>query len=138
MDRSRGDGNPGLRGDILSKFALLLLLVGLAGCAATSQDNSTTVEFQTALSSEATFRNLTKPVRDCFHGHAFTSNFYPEAKEGEITVRSGGDIFVMAFVHLLVAPAGTGSKVTMTFRNTLKPLFANAPAWAKGETAACS
>lgn len=125
------------RTSIAGHLAIAILMLTVAGCAATGPENSDKMVISTALSSEQTFRNLNKPIRECFTSFAFNSNFYPDAKEGEITLMSKGDIFQAVWIAVDVKPTPTGSSATVTYRRVFEPYTKTMNEWAQGRPAAC-
>jgi hypothetical protein len=109
----------------------------IGGCAATGPENSSQLMIDTPLSSEQTFRNLNKPMRECFSMFSYTANFFPEAKEGEIALNSQGDIFKAQWIYIEVKPSPAGATAKVTYRNVFQPYTAPLKEWAHGRPAAC-
>ena len=89
--------------------SLLAACVLASGCAATGPENSSVATLTSPLTSEATFRNLNRMVQSCLDNFAIQSLYYPEAKEGEITLKSKGDIFTATWIAIMVKPDNSGS-----------------------------
>lgn len=118
--------------------ASLTVMAAASGCAPTGPDNSSSILIESPLSSEATFRNLNKAIRQCYTGFEFHSNYFPEAKEGEISLRSRGDIFQAVWIAVVVKPAPNGATAEVTYRNFYEPLTKPMTDWATGRGDACS
>lgn len=123
---------------------LICALLPLAGCSYThslAPKNSKSISEASPLSSEQTYRAMLPVLRDCYGaGMVIESNYFPEAKEGEILIAMTGETVRVEFAKMTIAPSGSGSVVTMVRRTGL----ANAdgfdqalPEWILGKDGRC-
>jgi hypothetical protein len=122
----------------LSATIIAIMATLIAGCAATGPENSQRTNIASPLTSEATFRNLNRMVQTCLDNFAIQAMFYPEAKEGEITLKSRGDIFTATWIAITVKPASTGATAEVIYRNIYEIYTKPMQSWATGEKTSCS
>lgn len=119
-------------------LSLIAACILATSCAATGPDNSSEATLTSQLSSEATFRNLNRMVQSCLDNFDIQSLYYPEAKEGEITLKSKGDIFTATWIAILVKPDKSGSTAAVTYRHIYEVYVKPMQAWATGDKTTCS
>lgn len=123
------------------KRVLSLAIIGLvvSGCGSQlGPGNSVTASVASKHSSEATFRNLLAVAKDCYpDAITIRSNYFPEAKEGEIELLSVNDFGNRQFATFLVKPAASGSVVTMTRMARHKSYDEALPEWINGNARLC-
>lgn len=123
---------------------LLILAAALAmaaGCTTTSnitQANSTELRASSPTSSERTFRAMLPVLRDCYPvKFAIDSNYFPDAKEGEITLAVQNDSARLEMAKMAITPQGTGSIVTMRRPKNYDGFDKAFPEWVKGNDGGC-
>jgi hypothetical protein len=122
-------------------FLAAAVLAALAGCTTTSNitaANSTEIRASSPNSSERTFRAMLPVLRDCYPvKFAIDSNYFPDAKEGEITLAVQGETARLEMAKMIIAQQGSGALVTMR-RPKNYDGFDNAfPEWVKGNDGGC-
>jgi hypothetical protein len=126
---------------IIRPACALVALSLVAGCAYTSlisPTNSKSVVQASAASSEQTYRTMLPVLRECFPTlTAIESNYFPDAKEGEIMVARSTDNVRIELAKMTISPAGTGSTVTMMRHPGFDKLDAVLPAWVNGKDGGC-
>lgn len=121
------------------RLGTLIFSAAIAGCAGPlGPDNSVTSTTSSRHSSEQTFRNLLRVMKDCYpDSMTIRSNFFPEAKEGEIELFSGNDFGNIPFANWTVKPAPTGSTVTQVRSTRTRGLDASLSEWVDGNSRQC-
>jgi len=124
------------------RVALVLIAVcaTLSGCGGgqLAPDNSVTSTVASTRSSEVTYRNILKVTKDCYpDAVTVRSNYFPEAKEGEIELLSVHELGNNQFAVLLVKPTPNGSLVTMTRKTRHKAFDEALPEWVDGNSRLC-
>ena len=111
-----------------------------AGCASPlTVGNSQQTSVQSTASSEATYRALLPVLKECFPTQfAIESNYFPDAREGEVTIAATGDgSFRIEYAKLKVTPAPSGSTVAMTYKANFPKLAPVLPQWVAGKDGGC-
>lgn len=125
---------------MLKTIAFCIACVAIGGCATPlGPDNSITISVASPHSSEQTFRNLLKVMKDCYPDSlTIRANYFPEAKEGEIDLYTANDFGNIPFGTWTVKPASAGSTVTQVrSTRTGKQLDATLPEWIDGNAQRC-
>jgi len=126
----------------MTKYLAAVTAVALlAGCASPlDKSNSATSTYSSTLSSERTYRNMLGALRECFPigGVVIESNYYPEAKEGELNVAAIADAYYrIDHAKFKIVPTPTGSLVETTRRADMPKISAAVPEWAAGKDGGC-
>lgn len=124
------------------KLALLIAASSLlAGCSYTSTlkpDTAIETVQMSAAPSEETFRTILPMLRECYPiNMAVESNYFPEAKEGEIAIAMTTTNVRVEFARMFISPAGTGSKVRMQRAKNFEAFDKALPAWIAGADGDC-
>lgn len=122
--------------NLVVSAVMATLLVGCYG--PLGPDNSSTSTIASKHSSEQTFRNLVRVLKDCFPDNmTIRSNFFPEAKEGEIDAFGVSEFGNIPFGTWTIKPAPSGATVTQV-RSTRNPkVDAVLPEWIEGNSRQC-
>ncbi|MDM0024108.1 hypothetical protein [Variovorax saccharolyticus] len=121
------------------KALLLISLAVLAGCAMPLTPENSTRETRTSeVGSERTYRNLLTVMRECFpDGVTIEPVYFPEAKEGEITVLGGDPSTRIEILRMQIAPSGDKATVTFQRRHRATVIVAAYGPWMAGKDAGC-
>lgn len=123
--------------EFLLAAAAAVVCTGCAGPLGPANSITTTVSSRH--SSEQTFRNLLRVMKECYpDGLTIRPTFFPEAKEGEIDIIGGNEFGAIPFGTWTVKPSASGSIVTQV-RSTRTParLDATLPEWIEGSSREC-
>lgn len=124
----------------MKRNALIASVVLLAGCAGPlTADNSVTTTAVSKHSSEQTFRNMLRVMKECYpDGLVIRPTFFPEAKEGEIDIYYANDFGNIPFASWYVSPSSTGATVKQVRRNrSPSKLDLTLPEWIEGDATNC-
>jgi len=123
----------------MARWLTVFMAVAISGCAnftleeAKTQQN--TVNIQT--SSEAAYRKLTDAAKERCYTLQVEAQYYPEAREGVISLVTRSDTLRFTWVKFEVKPAGADATITTTYRMDF-PKFSNAAAaWSRDSSAPC-
>lgn len=125
---------------MLKTISLCIACALIGGCAAPlGPNNSITTSASSPHSSEQTFRNLLRVMKDCYPDSlTIRANYFPEAKEGEIDIYTANDFGNIPFGTWTVKPAPSGSNVTQVrSTRTSKELDATLAEWIEGNSRRC-
>jgi hypothetical protein len=119
-----------------------LLLVAaslLAGCVSViDAQNSVGSEYVSQNTTEVTYRNLVRAMNECYpQGFTIASNYFPEAKEGEITLFSASEVARFDYLKAVVKTQGGGSVVTLKRHSRYKGFESAMPDWIAGSATSC-
>lgn len=118
-----------------------LAAMALAGCAyndVRTEENSSRISQSSPVSSERTYRNLMGALQACYQsGMLVQGQYYPEAREGEITVATVADNVHAEFFRLKVAPAAGGATVAMLRRPKTDKFDGALKEWVGGRDGDC-
>ena len=122
-------------------FFAAAALSALAGCTTVSNitpANSIELRATSPASSERTFRAMLPVLRDCYPvKFAIDSNYFPEAREGEITLAVQNDSARLEMARMTITPQGAGSIVTMRRPTNYAGFDKAFPEWVKGNDGGC-
>ncbi len=121
------------------KWILAVVAVVCAGCSVPplSDQNSIDVAASSATSSERTYRTVLGIMRTCYPTqYLIESNFFPEAKEGEIALFQAAEPRVHFFTMKIAQEAG-GANVMMKRRDGFEKFDAALPQWVSGAEGGC-
>lgn len=120
---------------------VLAMVTGLAlsGCTSLITPSNSTAVVQASLSSsERTYRAVLGMLNECFPTDmSIESNYFPDAREGEITVAMKADFVRVDVAKIAFAPAGDGSTVKMMRNTSLDKLDKALPEWVNGKDGGC-
>lgn len=123
------------------RLILCAAAVALTGCASAmlvTPENAVPMTATSIAGSERTYRNVLTAMRECYPaGRTIESNYFPEAKEGEITLAVVQDLYRVEFAKLKVLPAGDRSRVEMLTNRNFKGFDAALAQWVKGDAGSC-
>ena len=122
-------------------FFAVAALAALAGCTTTSNittANSTELRAASPSSSERTFRAMLPVLRDCYPvKFAIDANYFPEAKEGEITLAVQNDSARLEMAKMKITQQGAGALVTMRRPTNYDGFDKAFPEWVRGNDGGC-
>jgi hypothetical protein len=122
-------------------FFAAATLAALAGCSTVSSitpANSIELRASSPSSSERTFRAMLPVLRDCYPvKFAIDSNYFPDAKEGEITLAVQNDSARLEMAKMTITQQGAGSIVTMRRPTSYDGFDKALPEWVKGNDGGC-
>lgn len=123
----------------MKRIALIACVVLLVGCVGPlTAENSVTTTADSKHSSEQTFRNMLRVIKDCFPDYVtIRSNFFPEAKEGEIELSGGNEWGTIPIGDWTIKPAEGGSTVTQRRSTRVPKLDAVLTQWVEGDSRQC-
>ncbi|CAA2106091.1 hypothetical protein [Variovorax paradoxus] len=118
---------------------VFLASVLLAGCVSViDAQNSVASEFTSPLSSEAAFRNVVHSMNECYpQGFTIASNYFPEAKEGEITLFAVSEVARFDYVKVTTKAHSNGTFVTLKRHSRYRGFEAAMPGWLAGTATSC-
>ncbi|CAA2107700.1 hypothetical protein [Variovorax paradoxus] len=123
----------------MRQFFVLAVCFAVVGCVQPlNPDNSVTTTASSRHTSEQTYRNLLRVMKECYPDYlTIRSNYFPEAKEGEIEIFGGNEFGNIPVGTWAVKPAATGAVVTQvrSWRNSR--LDAVLPQWIEGDATNC-
>jgi len=123
-----------IRTGLAASIAIMLTACG----APLTSENSVISSTPSLLSSEATFRNMLRAMKECYpDALTVSSNYFPEAKEGEIELTMVSDFGNIPFAKWLVQPLPSGAKVQLTRRTRSTGFEEALPVWISGSSAVC-
>ncbi|MDN8617830.1 hypothetical protein [Variovorax ginsengisoli] len=115
--------------------------LSLGACSFTSTlapNNSKSMVEASPASSERTYRTILPVLRDCFPiNTAIESNYFPEAREGDIVVAMSTENVRVELLKLAIAPANSGASVKMTRNQNYDKFDKALAAWIDGKDGGC-
>lgn len=110
-----------------------------AGCVSViDAQNSVGSEYLSTLPSEATYRNVVRSMNECYpQGFTIASNYFPEAKEGEITLFAASEVARFDYVKVTTKAQGSGSLVTLKRHSRYRGFEAAMQGWLVGAAEIC-
>jgi hypothetical protein len=121
-------------------FVMIAVCMVLTACgnSTLTPDNSVTVTAASRHNSEQTYRNLLRVIKDCYpDGFVTRSNFFPEAKEGEIDLFTQHELGNTSFATWSVKPDAGGAIVNLTRRKRFTGHQDVLPEWIEGDARNC-
>lgn len=125
---------------LASSVAIVSLFV--SGCAANyplAESNPQQAVVKVAGTAESNYRSILGFARESCYKMATEAQYYPDAKEGEITLTTllnGGKIKVV-WMRFDIKQIETESEVTITYRKKSTDFRDSGLLWAKGNAAPC-
>lgn len=115
------------------------VVTALAGCSTLiTPENAARSTTASSVGSERTYRNILSAMRECYPtAMTMESNYFPEAKEGEITLVHIYDTSRIEFAKLKVVPAGDRAAVLMDTNKKFAEIETAMPQWVKGDAGPC-
>ena len=119
-------------------FALSLLLAGCASNYPLEEAKTATVSTQVELSSEATYRRMLGIVKEQCFRMVTEAQYFPEAKEGEISLVTRHDNTVkLTWARFEIKPAAAGATVFLIYRTGFPDFAKTGMDWAAGVATPC-
>jgi len=116
-------------------------IAALCGCHTAmllTPENTTKVVVESKAGSERTFRNMLAAMKECFpSGYTIESNYFPEAREGEVNLAALSETTRVDFAKFVVAPVDASARVTMSRRTNFPDFDRALPAWIDGKDGDC-
>lgn len=111
----------------------------LTGCAMTLRpDNATTVVVESPNSVERTYRNILGVIEVCYPVlHTVESNYFPEAKEGVVSLSTANEHSRIWFFKLTVSTVDGKTQMRMQRRSNFPKFSESLAAWADGKEGGC-
>lgn len=111
----------------------------IAGCSMPlSSFDTTVVTTPSPVSAERTYRNVLGAMRVCYPSlYTVESNYFPEAKEGELILAYPFDYGRAEYFKATIAPAAEGAIVSMTRRSNFPKFDEGMRAWVTGGEGGC-
>ncbi|WP_143694697.1 hypothetical protein [Variovorax sp. JS1663] len=101
-------------------------------------ENSSKVVVQSKTTSEQTYRALLGALRECWPISAtIEPNYFPDAKEGDITLATIGQSVRIDIAKFEIRPSGAAASVSMLTRSNNKRFDDALPAWVEGRDGGC-
>ena len=123
----------------MTKLPALLAVLALVGCAIPlTEHNATSVTAASPVSVEQTYRNVLSVIEVCYPAlHTVESNYFPEAKEGVISLSTANEYSRVWFFKMKVAAINGRTVMSMQRRSNFPDFGGAMPAWAIGDEGGC-
>lgn len=123
----------------ISSVVAAALLAGCSFALPLTAENATTTTFDSRHSTERTFRNVLAAMRDCYPvGFTVEQTYFPEAKEGEITLAAIDTTYRVESIKLKFQQRGDAAVASLMKRsNAPKTWDAAVQRWIEGDSAQC-